>query len=95
MEKEDIIGLTQQLYGSYFLQNLVKEYQLNGIDSDEDEDSDDLVGLFNERSHIGVSDMSVLINHLAELRKMDKKVFSGEVKDYGNGIPKTWDDENF
>lgn len=70
MEKEDIIELTQQLYGSYFLQNLVKEYQLNGIDSD-------------------------FINHLAELRKMDKKVFSGEVKDYGNGIPKTWDDENF
>lgn len=69
MEKEDIIGLTQQLYGGYFLQNLVKEYQLNGID--------------------------LMINHLAELRKMDKKVFSGEVKDYGNGIPKTWDDENF
>ena len=94
MEKEDIIGLTQQLYGGYFLQNLVKEYQLNGIDSDEDEDSDDLIGLFNERSHIGAIN-SVLINHLAELRKMDKKVFSGEVKDYGNGIPKTWDDENF
>lgn len=94
MEKEDIIKLTQQLYESYFLQNLVKEYQLNGIDSDEDDDSDDLIGLFNERSHIGAIN-SVLINHLAELRKMDKKVFSGEVKDYGNGIPKTWDDENF
>lgn len=94
MEKEDIIKLTQQLYESYFLQNLVKEYQLNGIDSDEDDDSDDLIGLFNERSHIGAIN-SVLINHLAELRKMDKKVFSREVKDYGNGIPKTWDDENF
>jgi hypothetical protein len=51
---------------------------------------DDLIGSFNERSY-GVI-YSVLINHLAELRKMDKKVFSGEVKDYGNGIPKTWDD---
>ena len=38
---------------------------------------------------------SDFINHLAELRKMDKKVLVGEVKDYGNGIPKTWDDENF
>lgn len=53
---------------------------------------DDLIGLFNERSHIGVSDMGDLANYLAELRYKEKKV--KETKDYTNGIPKDWADED-
>jgi hypothetical protein len=52
----------------------------------------DLDELFNERSHIGVSDMGDLANYLAELRCKEKKV--KESKDYTNGIPKAWDDED-
>lgn len=55
----------------------------------------DLIGLFNERSHIGVSDMNDLSNYLMKLKNIDKKVFNGEVKNYDNGIPKTWDEQDF
>ena len=73
------LGVLNQIYPN------VMRYNTDPIVVDLDE-------LFNERSHIGVSDMGDLANYLVELRCKEKKV--KESKDYNNGIPKDWDNED-
>jgi len=80
MEKEDIIELTQQLYGSYFSQITDRKYLSNLVDLD-----------VNMEEHDGWYDMDDFVNYFTEIRKEDK--VRKENKDYNNGIPKDWDNE--
>jgi hypothetical protein len=80
MEKEDIIELTQQLYGSYFSQITDRKYLSNLVDLD-----------VNMEEHDGWYDMDDFVNYFTEIRKEDK--VRKENKDYTNGVPKDWDDE--
>lgn len=88
MEEYGFIDVNNYL--SEFYSYRIPIYNTDPIYVDLDENHD-IIDLFNDRSSIGVSDMSDIMTYLATLKKF-KQV--SENNFYENGLPKSWDSED-